>query len=79
MLDAIFDMFFLWALSKEARERRAGRSKSARRRRWLRKWAGAPEPRRPIPDLGYRCERCDYPLAGLTVPTCPECGASITP
>lgn len=28
----------------------------------------------PVPDLGLRCLQCGYPLAGLSVHRCPECG-----
>jgi len=32
----------------------------------------------PKPD-GSRCPSCKYPTAGLTTPTCPECGSRIPP
>ncbi len=28
----------------------------------------------PVPDLGFACPDCGYPLAGLTEHRCPECG-----
>ncbi|MEO0588222.1 MAG: hypothetical protein AAF078_11335 [Planctomycetota bacterium] len=28
----------------------------------------------PLPDLGLRCLKCAYPLAGVTRCVCPECG-----
>ena len=28
----------------------------------------------PVPDLGFRCKTCGYPLARLTEHKCPECG-----
>ncbi len=32
----------------------------------------------PIPDLGLRCRRCGYGLAGLPRHQCPECGQTFT-
>lgn len=32
----------------------------------------------PVPDLGLRCHRCGYPLAGLPEHRCPECGRTFT-
>ncbi len=31
---------------------------------------------RPVPDLGFTCRKCDYPLKGLRGDRCPECGES---
>lgn len=46
----------------------------AHQRRWLDHWARGESPRKPIPEKGFKCLFCQYPLAGLTEPMCPECG-----
>lgn len=43
----------------------------------LGQWYLRPPPRGPIPDVGLRCPKCRYALAGLLVPRCPECGYEV--
>jgi rubrerythrin len=33
----------------------------------------------PIPDMGWHCPKCDYPLRGLPRHLCPECGTPFDP
>ena len=35
-------------------------------------------PGAPLPDLGLRCPACEYPLAALSEPVCPECGTAFS-
>lgn len=35
--------------------------------------------RPPISRQEWQCQRCGYPIVGLTQPTCPECGSAIDP
>jgi|GEM_PF-2843312 len=60
--------------TKKVRQRRIAIGKQ---RRWLRHWARTERSRRAIPEMGFVCEYCEYPLAGLTKPLCPECGRRI--
>jgi len=32
----------------------------------------------PVPDLGFGCRQCGYPLANLSEHRCPECGRAFT-
>lgn len=32
----------------------------------------------PVPDLGLKCKNCGYPLGGLSLHRCPECGRTFT-
>ena len=63
----------------EGKRERARRLSWEMQRRWLHEWAETAPPGEPIPEMGFRCERCEYPLAGLTERQCPECGNPILP
>lgn len=64
-------------LPGEGKAERKRRLAAEEQRRVLRDWAASAQPGDPVPDFGFRCERCGYPLAGLARQNCPECGRDI--
>lgn len=76
-IDGVLALGGLLPRPGEAKNARARRLALGKQRRWLRQWARADPPRTPIPERGFVCEYCDYPLAGLTRPLCPECGRRV--
>jgi rubrerythrin len=63
----------------DSRERRREELERQRRIRRLTVWWWMKKRRGPLPDCGYRCDSCGYPLAGLRDPRCPECGELFVP
>lgn len=62
-----------------SRQQRREELERRRRIRRLTMWWWMKSRRGPVPDWGYHCENCDYPLAGLQDPRCPECGELFIP
>ena len=63
----------------ESRQRRREELERRRRIRRLTMWWWMKKRRGPLPDWGYLCDSCGYPLAGLRDPRCPECGEPFVP
>jgi rubrerythrin len=64
---------------QESRQRRREELERRRRIRRLTMWWWMKKRRGPLPDWGYICDSCSYPLAGLQDPRCPECGELFVP